>query len=83
MSKATITFNLSVPEDKQNFKRHMQADDMASAIFDIIHNSKRKIEDVIDQREDELGEYDVLDMTYSKIAEILEDNNIDIDEIWE
>ena len=40
--EARIIFDLNAPEDKRAFELYGQIDNMASALFEITHNLKRK-----------------------------------------
>jgi len=81
MAKAILEFDLNEPEDYHMHKRMMMADAMASAIWEITHNTKKGLEWAMDGKE--LNKYDALDMVYDKIHEILDQNNIDIDNIYQ
>jgi hypothetical protein len=54
---------------------------MASAIWDICHNTKKSLEWSMDGKE--MDKYDALELVYDKIYEILNDHNIDLDELME
>ena len=78
--KARLTFNL--PDDQIEFNRANQALDMACALFDILQLRKkmfRKYESYIDTPEWS----SVVDFMGDKIAEILEEHNINIDKLIE
>jgi SOS response regulatory protein OraA/RecX len=80
--KATIEFNLDDYDDIIKFKRYNKADDMAFALFEFMFNSKKEIEHRLDADENNtISQYDVLDMVYKKMWELLDERNIDLDEI--
>jgi hypothetical protein len=54
---------------------------MASAIWDICHNTKKGLEWSMDGKE--MDKYDALELVYEKIYEILNEHNIDVDELME
>jgi hypothetical protein len=62
--------------------RAVKSLDMASALFDITRNLKKKIEhryEDIDNTNNDV--FDGIDAVFDEIYGILEDNNIDIDEL--
>ena len=88
MSKAILKFDLSDPDDLQDFKRATKANDMAFAFFDIFRNTKKSLEWEISSKiesakdnGDEFDALDALDLIYGTLYEKLEDNNINIDEL--
>lgn len=88
MSKAVLKFDLSDPDDLQDFKRAIKANDMAFAFFDIFRNMKKSLEWDIEAKVSESkdkGEvfdaFDALDLIYDAMYQKLEDNNINIEEL--
>lgn len=80
MPKATLEFDLNDADDYMAHKRMMKSDDMASAIWNIVHNTKKSLEWSMEGQE--LDKYDALYMVFDKIHEILEEHNVKIDEIY-
>jgi len=78
--KGTLEFNLDDYDDIIKFKRYNKADDMAFALFDFLYNSKKDIEYKIDA-DDTITPYDVLDMVYKRMYELLDERNVNIEEI--
>ena len=79
MAKGILEFDLNEPDDIMAHKRAAKSLDMALALWDITHNTKKSIEWSLDGKE--LDKYDVLDMVYEKIYEILEEHNIKLDDL--
>jgi hypothetical protein len=80
--KATLSYNLNDPDDRMAHLRAVKSLDMASALFDITRNLKKKIEhryEDIDNTNNDV--FDGIDAVFDEIYDILEDNNIDIDEL--
>jgi hypothetical protein len=78
--RAILEFNL--PDDQMEFNRANQSLDMACALFDILQLRKkmfRKYESYIDTPEWS----SIVDFMGDEIANILDDNNIDIDKLIE
>ena len=48
MAKATLTYNISDPDDNQDFKRAVKSLDMAMALWDILQ-LKKGIGNILDQ----------------------------------
>lgn len=88
MSKAILKFDLSDPDDLQDFKRVTKANDMAFTLFEIFRNMKKSLEWDIDakiseakNKGEEFNSLDVLDLIYDAMYEKLEENNINIDDL--
>jgi len=79
MAKATLEYNLSDPEDVMAHKRAIKSLDMALALWDIVHNTKKGLEWSMEDKE--IDKYDALELVYEKIHEILNDHNIITDEL--
>lgn len=77
--KATLEFNLDDIDDAMAHKRAVQSQDMAVAIWHILHNTKKGIEYDIEAQG--LSAYDALDITFEKIYEILSEHGINIEQL--
>jgi len=80
--KATLSYNLNDPDDRMAHLRAVKSMDMASALFDITRNLRKKIQnryEDIDNTHNDV--FDGIDAVFDEIYNILEDNNIDIDEL--
>jgi len=80
--KATLSYNLNDPDDRMAHLRAVKSLDMASALFDITRNLRKKIQnryEDIDNTHNDV--FDGIDAVFDEIYDILEDNNIDIDEL--
>lgn len=79
MAKAILEFDLNDPDDRQSHLRAIKALDMAGALWDITHNTKKNLEWDIEDKN--LDKYEVLELVFDKIYEILESHNINTDEL--
>lgn len=79
MAKAILEFDLSQPEDVDAHKRAVKSLDMAMALWDITHNTKKGLEWAMEGKE--MDKYDALELVYEKIYEILQEHNINTDEL--
>jgi hypothetical protein len=79
MAKATLEYNLSDPEDAMAHLRAIKSLDMAMALWDIVHNTKKGLEWSMEGKE--IDKYDALELVFEKIHEILNDHNIITDEL--
>jgi len=77
--KAKLIFNCEEHDEMMGLKRAVKSTDLALAIWDITHNTKKAL--LI--RCDGMGSDDTIDEVYKEIHEILENNNIIIDELIE
>ena len=81
MAKAILEYNLSDPDDVMAHKRAIKSLDMAMALWDIVHNTKKGLEWSMEGKE--IDKYDALELVFEKIHEILDDHNINTDELIE
>jgi hypothetical protein len=79
MAKGILEYDLNEPDDIMAHKRATKALDLASALWDITHNTKKSIEWSLEGKE--LDKYEVLDLVYERIYEILEDHSIKLDDL--
>lgn len=81
MAKATLEFDLNEPDDIMAHKRAVKSLDMAIALWEITHNTKKGLEWSLEGKE--LDKYDTLELVFDKIYEILKEHNISIDELMD
>lgn len=79
MAEAILKFDLNDPDDTVAHKRAVKSLDMAMALWEITHNTKKSLEWSLEGKD--LDKYEVLELVYEKIYEILNDNNINTDEL--
>jgi len=79
MAKGILEYDLNEPGDIMAHKRATKALDLALALWDITHNTKKSLEWSFEGKE--IDKYDALDMVYEKIYEILEEHNIKLDDL--
>lgn len=80
MPQATLTFDLTDSDDALSHLRAIKSLDLALAIWDIVHNTKKSLEWSLESKED-ISRYDVVDLVYDKIYAILEEHDIVIDKL--
>jgi hypothetical protein len=79
MAKATLEYDLNEPDDVMAHLRAVKSLDMAIALWDIVHNTKKSLEWSLEGKE--IDKYDTLDLVFQKIHEILDEHNINTDEL--
>ena len=79
MAEAILKYDLNDSDDTMAHMRAVKSLDMALALWDITHNTKKSIEWSLEGKE--LDKYEVLDIVYEKIYEILEEHNIKMDDL--
>jgi hypothetical protein len=80
--KATLSYNLNDPDDRMAHMRAVKSLDMASALFDITRNLKKRIEHRFENTDNTNNDvFDGIQEVFDGIYEILGDNSIDIDEL--
>jgi hypothetical protein len=78
MPQATLTFDLNDSDDAMAHLRAVRSLDLALAIWDIVHNTKKSLQWKI-EADDKITSYDAIDLVYDKIYAILDEHNIVID----
>lgn len=81
MATAVLTFNLDDQDDRQHYIRCNRSLDIACALFDILYNLRRTVDNKCDTAYNNGGDYDEAEMIYAEIEHIMEKYNIDIDEL--
>ena len=79
MAKAKIEFDLNDPDDRMAHLRAVKSLDMAMALWDITHNTKKSLEWSLENKD--IDKYEVLEMVFDKIYEILDEHNVRTDEL--
>jgi len=79
MAQAIIKYDLNDVDDSMAHKRAVKSLDMALALWDITHNTKKRLEWSMEGKE--IDKYEALDMVYEKIYEILDEHNIKLDDL--
>ncbi len=79
MAKATLEYDLNEPDDVMSHLRAVKSLDMAIALWDIVHNTKKSLEWSLEGKE--IDKYETLDLVFQKIHEILDEHNINTDEL--
>jgi hypothetical protein len=82
MAKARIDYDLSDPDDYRDFKQAVASSAMASALFELIYNTKKKLEFELDSKED-IDKYGALEIVFEKIQYILSKHNINTEELFD
>ena len=78
MAKARIDYDLSDPDDFREFKQAVASSAMASALFELIYNTKKKLEFELESKKD-IDKYDVLQLVFERIHGIVMEHNINVD----
>jgi len=74
MAEAILKYDLNDSDDAMAHMRAIKSLDMALALWDITHNTKKSIEWSLEGKE--LDKYEVLDLVFDRIHLILEEHNI-------
>ena len=80
--KAIIEFDMDKPDDRESHTLFMKSEDMGNAIWEIQMGLRRRYEKYREPKEGETYE-DAVDEIFMGIADILESNGIDIDNLIE
>jgi hypothetical protein len=79
MAEAILKYDLNDTDDAMAHMRAVKSLDMAMALWDITHNTKKRLEWSMEGKE--IDKYEALDMVYEKIYEILDEHNIKLDDL--
>lgn len=79
MAEAILKYDLNDPDDVMSHKRAVKSLDLALALWDITHNTKKSLEWSMEGKE--MDKYDALEMIYEKLHEIINEHNIDLDDL--
>ena len=82
--EAILKFNLNNQEDNASHMRCVKSDDMAFVLFDLLYNTKKKVEHIIELAEDRnetMDANDGMELMYQEIYGLLEKYNVDVDEL--
>jgi hypothetical protein len=79
MVKGILEYDLNDPDDKVAHLRAVKSLDMAIAFWDITHNTKKGLEWALENKD--VDKYEVLEMVFEKIYEILDEHNVNTDEL--
>jgi hypothetical protein len=81
MAKAVLKYDISDPEDSQDFKRAVKSFDMAMALWDIIQ-LRKKIENRFEVQDNTNNDvFDGIDAMAEGIGNILDQYGIIVDEL--
>ena len=81
MAKAKIEYDLNDADDAYAHKRAVKSLDLALALWEITHNTKKGLEWSMEGKE--IDKYDALELVFEKIHEIISEHNIDLDDLME
>ena len=79
MPEAILKYNLNERDDVKAHLRAVKSLDMALALWQITHNTKKGLEWSMEGKE--IDKYDALELVYEKIHEILDEHNIKVDDL--
>lgn len=79
MAEGILKYDLDNPDDVVAHKRAVKSFDVAMALWEITYNTKKGLEWSIEGKD--IDKYEVLELVFDKINQILDDHNIIIDEL--
>jgi len=79
MAQAILKYDLNDVDDAMAHMRAIKSLDMALALWDITHNTKKSLEWSMEGKD--IDKYDALELVFDKIYEILDEHNIKIDDL--
>jgi hypothetical protein len=84
MAKARLEYDLNDTDDAMAHMRAIKSLDMALALWEIRYNTKKSIGYALEGKDlkgESVSNYEVLDMVYERIYEILDEHNIKMDDL--
>ena len=79
--KATLTFDLTDPDDRMEHLAAVKSRDMAIVLWDINYNLKKECHLKAEGSKKKLSNYEVIEMVFEKIRDLLDETNIVPDEL--
>jgi hypothetical protein len=79
MAEAILKYDLNDSDDTMAHMRAVKSLDMALALWEITHNTKKSLEWSMEGKE--MDKYDALELVFEKIHEILDEHNIKMDDL--
>lgn len=82
MAKAILEFDLNEPDDRVAHYRAIKSLDMASALHEIMYNTKKSLYNEVEFRRPQgTSAYEAISLVFDRMHEILDENNLNIDEL--
>lgn len=81
--KATLKFNLLDVDDRQAHLRCVKANDMTSVLWKFTRNSRKTIEQEFENQEQTFDAFDGIERCFEHFYKLLEENSINVDELYE
>lgn len=84
MAKATLEFNLDDSDDRMAHLRAIKSTDLALVIWEFEYNLRKRVERELESKEfknEEVSNYDVIDICMENVIRTIRDHNIDIDDL--
>lgn len=78
--KATLEFNLDDPDDTRAHMRCVHATGMALVLWELVYNTRKDME-YLQESDESLSAYDMIDRYQEKIAGLLNEQGIGIDSL--
>lgn len=79
MAEGILKYDLDNPDDVIAHKRAVKSFDVSMALWEIIYNTKKGLEWSLEGKD--VDKYEVLELVYEKIYQILDEHNVIIDEL--
>ena len=77
---AKLIFKL--PEEREEYNRANKALDMASVLWELQANSRKRIENKFENREEDFSVFDGINACFEHFNELMEKHGINIEEIY-
>ena len=82
MAKAKFIFDISDPDEARDMMCAVKGKDMAMALWEMLHNTKKTFEWSLDGKEGaNETHYELIDKIYEKFWEIIKEHGIEIDQL--
>ena len=81
MATAILKYDISDSDEAMAFLRCVKSTEMAMCLWEIMHNTKKKLAYKLESQDAPESSYDALDMVFERLNEILNDNHIDLEEL--
>lgn len=79
--KAVLEFDLNDSDDKMAHLRAIKSSNMAFALHEILHNTKKRLKNQVEFENPNITPYEAIDLVFERIHEILNEEGVVIDEL--
>lgn len=84
MPTATFTFDLSDPDERLEYLRYAHSLEMASVLWEIVHNMRKSMHQQIERKatkKESFDTFDTVDFVFDAIIDRINEHSIDVNKL--